>query len=372
MISKSHHYYLLILSFLILVGCTSKNDNSFIISGTIPNLENDYIILSQLTNIQTNETRVIDTLKVNKRGKFNAVYFLEPNIYALTFTNNKTIQLAIDKGQHIKIVGNDLENLKISGSLDTQLLIDYEAFRKKSLKTLVTSVRNKIKKLKKEQNNENEITKLRTLEVENYKIHLDQLTEFIQEKMGTSIAIYPTSLRWNSENLPILNKIVLDFESTHPNLAITKKLFERIELLKKISIGATISNIKMPNELNQIIQLDSIKNKYTLIDFWASWCPPCRTESNLLNNLYKSNKNKGFEIYGISLDTNKERWLKALKSDNRTWINVSTLEGFKTKVSTEYAISSLPTNIIIDSEGKIIATNIHGAQLKEFIEKLFE
>ena len=372
MFHLKHNFFLIVLSILVLVGCSSKNENSFIISGTISNLENEYITLSQIENIQNKESHVIDTLKINKRGNFNAVYFLEPNIYTLTFNNNKTIQLAIDKGQHIKIQGNDLESLNISGSIDTQLLTDYEAFRKMSLDTLVTSVRNKIKVLKTQENSENEIFKLRALEVENYKVHLNELTEFIEEKMGTSIAIYPTSLRWNSENLSILTKIVSNFETIHPDLDITKKLLERIELLKKTSIGSTINNITMPDQFGQIIGLDAIKAKYTLIDFWASWCPPCRTESNLLNNLYKSYKTNGFEIYGVSLDSNKERWLNALKKDNRIWTNVSTLEGFKTPVSIELGITALPTNIIINAEGKIIASNIHGEHLKEFVEELFK
>jgi len=372
MLLKKHYAFSYLLLILIFIGCTSKNENSFIISGTISNLENDYVILSQLENIQTKEVITIDTLKINKRGKFSAVYFLEPNIYNLTFSNNKTIQLAIDKGQHIKIQGTNLEDIQVLGSKDTQLLNDYETFRKKSLNTLVTSVRNKIKLLKTSENNELEIAKLRALEVDNYKKHLNELIEFIKEKMGTSIAIYPTSLRWNSEHLDILNEIVSNFEETHPELEITNKLLAKIEQLKKTSVGATIGAIKMPNNINKTISLDTIKAKYILIDFWASWCPPCRTESVTLNELYTSYNNKGFKIYGISLDTNKERWLKALKKDNRVWTNVSTLEGFKTPISKEYGITSLPTNILINSEKKIIAINIHGEELKQFIDNLYK
>ena len=92
MFHLKHNFFLIVLSILVLVGCSSKNENSFIISGTISNLENEYITLSQIENIQTKESHVIDTLKINKRGNFNAVYFLEPNIYTLTFNNNKTIQ----------------------------------------------------------------------------------------------------------------------------------------------------------------------------------------------------------------------------------------------------------------------------------------
>lgn len=361
------------LAFLVLIfnGCSTKNNNSFIISGSISNLETDYIILSQIENIQTKKTILIDTLKVNKRGKFNAVYFLEPNIYNLTFDNKKTLQLAIDKGQHLEIKGNTTEDLKVSGSSDTELLTDYETFRKASLKRLVTTVRDSIKKLKAQQITEKKITELRNLEVENYKIHLNELMQFVKEKMGTSIAIYPTSTRWNNENLEVLDEIATNFEEAHPNLEITKKLLERVQLLKKTSIGNTITTIKMPDQFNNFIELDSIKDMYTLIDFWASWCPPCRTESSLLNTLYSNYNSNGFEIYSISLDSNKERWLKALKTDNRIWTNVSTVEGFKTAVAIEYGITSLPTNFLIDTNGKIIASNLHGEKLRTFIAELY-
>lgn len=371
-LTRDSNFLIILFLAIIFNGCTSKNNNSFIISGNISKLETNYILLYQIEDLQTKKTILIDTLKVNKRGKFNAVYFLEPNIYNLTFDGKKTVQLAIDKGQHIIIKGTTSEDLVVSGSSDTQLLTEYETFRKASLTRLVTTVRDSIKKLKAQQPNEQIITKLRALEVENYKIHLNELVQFVDDKMGTSIAIYPTSIRWNNENLAILDKIVTNFEEEHPNLDITNKLLQKIQLLKKTSIGSTISNIKMPNQLNKLISLDSIKGNYTLIDFWASWCPPCRTESTLLNNLYSTYNDKGFNICGISLDSNKERWLNALKTDNRTWSNVSTVEGFKTAIALEYGITALPTNFLIDAEGKIIASNLHGEKLKVFVAKLYD
>lgn len=362
--------FTIIISIVFLIGCTSKNQNSFGISGKVENLNTNYIVLSKIENLQKKTTKTIDTLNVNKRGEFNSVYFLEPNIYNLTF-DTKTIQLAIDKGQHITINGSSIEDLTIAGSSDTKLLNAYESFRKESLNSLVNSVRKQIKKLKKSGAEQTEIAELRELEVENYKKHLNELVVFIKENMGTSIAIYPTSIRWNGdENLSFLQELVANFEEKHPTLEITRKLKEKLQLLKKTSIGSVISGIDMPNSVDKIVHLDSIKGTYTLIDFWASWCPPCRTESVLLNELYTSYQSKGFEIYGISLDSKKDRWLKALEQDKRVWPEVSTIEGFNTPVAIEYNITALPTNFLIDINGKIIAVNIHGKELKEKITEL--
>ena len=191
--------------------------------------------------------------------------------------------------------------------------------------------------------------------------------------MGTSIAIYYSSTRWNGhENLPFLKDLVVSFEEKYPNLEITQKLKNKINLLKKTSIGSSISNIEMPNNKNEIISLNNLNKKYTLVDFWASWCPPCRTESSLLNKLYSKYQSKGFEIYGISLDSKRNSWLKALEKDHRIWPEVSQLEGFNTPISIEYGITALPSNLLIDATGKIIAVNIHGKTLKEKLGKLFE
>ncbi|NEW80243.1 MAG: AhpC/TSA family protein [Gelidibacter sp.] len=372
MIFKKHFHFILSFFLLLFLGCTTDKEHSFSISGSVPDLKENFILLSVIDDIQTNKTIVVDTLKVNDKGEFESIYTLEPNIYSLTFDGIKTINLAVDKGQDIVINGASIDDLKISGSIDTDLLNGYETYRKESLERLVTSVRNNIKDLQQKNTNEDEITKLRELEVENYKKHLNELMTFVKDKMGTSIAIYPTSIRWiGDENLPFLQELVGNFEKKYPASKITEKLKNRLQLLEKTSVGGTVSNIKMPNSANETISLNNIQKKYTLIDFWASWCPPCRTESKLLNSLYSAYRTKGFEIYGISLDSKRENWLNAIEKDKRIWTEVSTVEGFKTPVSIEYGITALPTNFLIDASGKIVAVNIHGRELKEKIDALF-
>lgn len=367
-----NHFIILSFFTLLFIGCASEKKPSFSIEGSVSNLKENFIVLSVIDDIQNNKTTVIDTIKVNNQGEFKLDYTLEPSIYSLTFDSVKTINLAIDNGQHITVKGTSLDDLEISGSVDTDLMNAYEDFRIESLDRLVNSVRKEIKTLQSDSANEDKIAELREVEVENYKKHLNELMAFVKEKMGTSIAVYPTSLRWNGEdNLPFLHKLVAEFEEKHPALKITQKLKEKLRLLEKTSVGGTVSGIVMPDASNKMISLDSIRAKYTLIDFWASWCPPCRSESKLLNNLYSTYQEKGFEIYGISLDSKRENWLNAVEKDKRIWANVSTVEGFKTPVSVAYGITSLPTNFLIDASGKIIAVNIHGQHLKEKIDALF-
>ena len=364
--------FIFIISIVLFVSCTPKKQQSFSISGKITGLNNSYLILSKIDDLQQKFTTIVDTLKVNTKGEFNSVYLLPPAIYNLHL-DSKKITLAIDKGQNINIKGTTTNNIIIEGSSDTDLLNKYETFRVSSLNRLVNSVRKDIKQLKKEGVSKTKIADLRELEVENYKIHLNELINFVKDSMNTSIAIYYTSTRWvGNENLPFLNQLVLSFEEAHPTSEITQKLKNKLHLLQKTSVGSVIANIEMPNNLNEVISLNNSKGNYTLIDFWASWCPPCRTESVLLNELYSTYHEKGFEIYGISLDSKRKNWIKAIEKDKRIWPEVSTVEGFKTPISIEYGITALPTNFLIDSTGKIIAVNIHGTALEEKLISLFE
>ena len=358
-------------------SCTQKANPAFSISGNIKNFTNGKLILSQEEDINRKQNRIIGEIPVDENGNFKMDFDLEPHIYTLNFDDKKKVMLAIDKGQQIVVGGdaNDWSNVKVSGSADTEKLEEYEAFRKKSLDLLVNSVREKIKSLKEKNDpaNDAEIAKLGDLEIENYDKHKAELIEFVKNKMGTSIAVYPTSLRWDGDqNVPVLETIAADFEKAHPNLAVTEKLKEKVKILKNTSVGGTITEINLPDKDEKKIALSSTnKAQYTLIDFWASWCPPCRRESKTLVELYKKYNQKGFEIYGVSLDEDRDDWLKAIAIDERTWSNVSTLQGFETPVTFDYAVTSLPAKFIVDANGKIIAKNLHGEELREKIESLF-
>ncbi|CAN5265903.1 TlpA disulfide reductase family protein [soil metagenome] len=376
MSSKKLVFLSVFLFSALVFSCTQKETPTFSISGNIKNFHKDKVTLSLEEDINRKQNRVIGEIPIDTNGNFKMDFNLEPHIYTLNFDDKKKVMLAVDKGRQIVINGdaNDWSTLKVSGSPDTAKLEEYEAFRKKSLDELVNSVRDKIKLLKENNDpaNDAEIAKLGALEIENYDKHKDELIDFVKNKMGTSIAVYPTSLRWDGDkNVPVLENIAAEFEKAHPNLAVTQKINEKVKTLKNTSVGGTVTEINLPDKDGNKIALSSLKGKYILIDFWASWCPPCRRESKILAELSQKYNKEGFEIYGVSLDEDKDAWLKAIEMDERIWSNVSTLQGFETPVTFDYAVTSLPAKFIIDSNGKIVAKNLHGEELRKKIESLF-
>lgn len=346
------------------------------ISGELKNLPSGNLQLFVEEDINRRISRLIAEIPVDKEGRFHYEGKLQPHIYSLKSNNSSSILLAIDKDQKIEIKGDGANagSWKVTGSKDTDILMGYEAFRKSSLDRLVTSVRNNVRELKQKgvSDTDSSIVRLTALEVVNYALHRDELIGYIQTRMGTSVAVYPTSIRWSGEkNIPFLARLAKDFEAAHPRTDIAAKINEKVKILRSNSVGGKVAEIRMPDKEGVIVSLGAVDAKFILIDFWASWCQPCRKESPLLADLYYRFKPQGFEIYGVGMDAGKEIWLKAIEKDGRSWVNVSTFQGFETPVSFDYAVTSLPANVLIDRSGKVIARNIHGDELKGLIEKLF-
>ena len=145
-----------------------------------------------------------------------------------------------------------------------------------------------------------------------------------------------------------------------------RKLTAKYDKAKNIAVGKSV-DFTLPDEKGNEFKLSSLKGKYVLVDFWASWCVPCRAENPHLLKAYNQLKAKGFEIVSVSLDETRATWLNAVKHDGMPWIQVSDLKGFKTELAVKYGITAIPQNFLISPEGVIVAKDLRGEQVNEKI-----
>jgi peroxiredoxin len=149
-----------------------------------------------------------------------------------------------------------------------------------------------------------------------------------------------------------------------------KRVKEYINSEKRLSIGAIAPDFTQTDTINKKLSLSSLRGKYVLLDFWASWCGPCRQENPNVVEAYEAFKNKGFTVLGVSLDRDKKSWIGAIHKDNLNWNHVSDLQQWSNQVAVLYGIQSIPGNFLIDPQGKIIGRNLRGADLTDKLREL--
>lgn len=149
-------------------------------------------------------------------------------------------------------------------------------------------------------------------------------------------------------------------------------LQKQVDALQAFIIGGVAPDFAQKTPEGQDIKLSELRGKVVLIDFWASWCGPCRRENPNVVRVYNQYKDKGFEILGVSLDNAKDRWLQAIQQDGLTWMHVSDLKGWSNAVAQTYGVRSIPQTILLDAEGKIIARNLRGPSLEEKLAEIFK
>lgn len=188
-------------------------------------------------------------------------------------------------------------------------------------------------------------------------------TEFIRNNPGSWVTLGMMKDRAVIIDIPQFEPLYNAMTDELKNTAVGKNIADRLAIAKKLQPGQPFKNFVMNDTEGRPVSLENFKGKYVLVDFWASWCGPCRAENPHVLKAYNQFKDKNFDVLAISLDQKKDAWLKAIREDGMPWTHVSDLKGFDNVAAREYGIIAIPQNFLLDPQGKIIAQNLRGENL---------
>lgn len=198
---------------------------------------------------------------------------------------------------------------------------------------------------------------------------ISQQVRAMMPDLGTSLtALYATNFLDPEQDFALFESMADQFAKAKPDSRMTQAFVAQVRRMQAqkngLAEGKPAPEIVLKDPNDKVVPLSSLKGKYVLIDFWASWCGPCRKENPNVVRMYQKYKDKGFEIYGVSLDQNKAAWLKAIEADSLTWTHVSDLKFWNSAAAVTYGVQAIPFSVLIDPQGNILAKNLRGETLE--------
>lgn len=358
---------ILVLSLTVFACNTAKDE--FSIKGSISGVETGKVYLEKIVNgrPQSVDTAEVVDGKFAFKGKMaipdiRILRLNEQDYFATLFLDNSSIKIVASK--------DSLNKTTIKGSPSQDIFQIYL--------TEIERLNKDVAKLKEKYQtamstrNADEAKKAEidfTAMIDNMKVFTKN---FVKEHNSSVVSAYITLLQLaNQIEGDELDSIVVKFPQEISNSEYVIKLKEIAVGMKKTAIGAVAPDFTMNDPNGKPIQLSSLRGKVVMIDFWASWCAPCRQENPNVVKLYQKYNTKGFEIIGVSLDRTKEDWVQAIKDDQLSWLHVSDLQYTQNAVARLYSVNAIPQTYLLDKEGKIIAKGLRSDQLAEKLNQLF-
>ena len=354
------------LFFALLLPLTVAAQNGYTIHGKIKGLKDSTLVFL---------SRGSDGNALSQIYAYNEEFTLSgkldnDDIYVLNFIGRKeTLELFM--GNEKLEVEGQVGNIKSSQVTGSQINDDYYAYLKN-----FDPLRDKLNAIVPKINAEKE-TKKRDSLIKRYQFYIGQVVlevnKFIKEKPASPVSSFLLYV----VNPLFQNTNALEDKYNQLQPAAKKGLYAQL-------VEQLIASQKTPDEggmaidfvqndtANHPVSLSSFRGKYVLVDFWASWCRPCRMENPNVVAAYNSYKDKGFTVLGVSLDQNRANWLKAIVDDKLTWTHVSDLKYWQNAVAQLYHIESIPSNMLIDPNGKIIGKNLRGEDLQQKLKSLLK
>jgi peroxiredoxin len=380
-------FVVLFLAVLSVASCDNEKKAGLVVSGTIKNREARKIYLEE-SLISTLQKVTRDSATIGVDGKFSLSASpemegifnlrLDEDVYPFVSLVNDAPRIGVQAD-----FKNEKELYTVSGSAASQQIKDYLAKSGDKLRMLFSQN----KALDSLRQNQSEAALLQQSRDQYKATALDfknYTNQELQSSKSPALSMFILSTYQgmsgnpgfkinaynNEELLGVLNNLVTRFPE-RTDIAGVRNSIET-QQSKSGWVGKTAPEIALPDTEGNTIKLSSYRGKYVLVDFWASWCKPCRMENPNVVEAYNQFKGKNFTVLGVSLDMAKEPWKKAIVDDNLNWAHISDLKQWNSVVVPMYGIQGIPFNVLVDPEGKIVAENLRGNDLQQKLSEVIQ